>query len=78
MKPHRGLVEDWYIQSFDKEKAQSMYPGEDLGLGYIIRGRVLHLSSWSGGNTSWVMFRDGNEIETRNSKYTLGKPLGAL
>lgn len=75
MKPYRGMIEDWFIHEFDKDEAKKLYPDEDLGLGYMICGRLMQLSPWPGGHTSWVVKRNGNEIETRNSRYTLGKPL---
>lgn len=75
-KPHRGTIEDWFEEPFDKELVRSVY-GEDPGLGYFIRGWcIAHpiFGTSSSFHTSWVVKRKGNEIETRNSKYTLGTP----
>ena len=76
-KPHKGIINDWWEVPFDKDIVRSHYD-EDPGLGYFIRGRVYgHVlyGSTSSFHTSWVVSRNGSEIETRNSRYTLGAPL---
>ncbi len=75
-KPHMGLVEDWWQEHFDNDEVQKMY-NEKPGLGYIIRGTCIRHPKFGTSthfNTSWVVKHDGNEIETRNSRYTLGTP----
>lgn len=49
--------------------------GGDLGLGFFIVGDSLDHPVFGAGpiRTSWVVSEDGNEIETRNSRYTLGR-----
>jgi len=63
-KPHKGTIINWYKQEYS----------EDLGLGYVIRGISLDHPDFGPGamRTSWVVAHEGNEIETRNSRYTLG------
>jgi len=63
-KPHMGTINNWF-----KQECPS-----DLGLGYAIEGMSLDHSYFAGGRmrTSYVVKHEGNEIETRNSCYTLG------
>lgn len=51
--------------------------GEDDGLGYVVTGRIQRFG-WSIGHTSYVVARNGAEIETRNTRYVLvgGDPEG--
>lgn len=60
-KPHKGTIRHW-------EK----HPCRD-GLGYCVYGVVKGHPQWGEGfiRTSFVVKRDGNEIETNNSRYTL-------
>lgn len=58
-KPHRGTIRDWTTRS------------SPLGLGFCVEGaigsrRVL---------TTSIVRRDGDEVETLNWRYTLGKQL---
>src|SRR4051812_45481750 len=66
MKPHKGTLNGWFEQPC----------GDEYGLGYLIRGRFMDHPDFAGqfGHTSYVVKRDSNEIETRNSRYTLGTP----
>jgi hypothetical protein len=64
-KPHRGTIENWRHV--------------DLHEGYVIVGRFTD-HPWlrkHGGEsmTSLVVSKNGNEIETLNSRYTLGAVL---
>lgn len=61
-KPHKGRIEDWFeIAVSDK--------------GNVIFGRAVGHPDFDGEDirTSFVVKRDGDEIETRNSRYTLGR-----
>ena len=62
-KPHRGSLENW----------RRMECGVDQGLGYYIVGIFMGHPSFTGeyGHTSYVVAHEGDEIETRNSRYTL-------
>jgi len=64
-KEHKGIIEDWYEHPCSH------------GLEYYICGTSMSHPKFSGGwfHTSWVVKKDGDEIETRNSRYTLGKPI---
>ena len=63
-KPHLGTLDDWWMADANH------------GLDYIIRGKFVGHPQFDGlyGHTSYVVKREGNEIETRNSRYTLGTP----
>lgn len=60
-KPHKGKIESWQRKECER------------GLGYYITGRFVDHPQFAGewGHTSWVEKHDGQEIETRNSRYTL-------
>lgn len=63
MKPHRGRIEDW-VQS------------KCIG-GSIIVGTCVDHPQFGTSNTfhtSLLVSNDGHEIETLNSRYTLGTP----
>lgn len=64
-KPHFGTINNWSESHMTSR-----------GLGYIIMGESDGHPQFSGGPiyTSYVVKRDGDEIETRNSRYTLGTP----
>lgn len=67
MKPYKGRIEHW-----------GKRPCPGYGIGYYIVGRFVDHPQFAGetGHTSWVEKHNGNEIETRNSRYTLvGDPL---
>ena len=67
-KPHKGSIKNW-------SKIET-----DNGLGFYIKGIFVDHPSLTDGysQTSWVVAQDGNEIETRNSRYTLiGEEAGA-
>lgn len=62
-KPHYGRVIDWGWTKSTKQ-----------GLGYQIEGRFERFW-WQSCTSSYVVARNGNEIETANSRYTLhGEP----
>jgi hypothetical protein len=70
MKPHRGTLKNWVpvpVASID-----------GTGLGYMICG-IFHGHPWlhgADGHTSVVMVLrpEINEIETRNSRYSVEQP----
>ncbi len=64
-KPHRGTISEWYPASCED------------GLGYLIFGVSVDHPEFAGRDmhTSYIVKHDGNEIETRNSRYTLGDPV---
>jgi len=61
-KPHKGRLSEWRIID---------WYGRD-----IVVGRFLDHEEFAThrGHTSWIVRRLGNEIETRNSRYTLEGP----
>lgn len=63
-KPHYGTINNWHERITEG------------GLGYIVIGLSDGHPQFDGGPiyTSSVIARAGNEIETRNSRYTLGQP----
>lgn len=65
-KPHKGTIDHWH-----KEEWPTIG-----GLGYVIVGRSAGHPQFDGRviHTSYVVAKAGDEIETRNSRYTLGKP----
>lgn len=69
-KPHKGVIEDWEIQDIDMDK----YPEFHNTLGFVVSGRPISHPDFEGWmRTSIVLKREGSEIETYNSRYTLGK-----
>lgn len=62
MKPHKGIIHGWYAQNIENS--------------YIIWGRSEGHPQFNSRfiHTSLVIKRVGNEIETLNSRYTLGQP----
>lgn len=78
-KPHKGTIQNWYKFYLTEEVKQSCRDnyGEEPGLGYIILGTAIQhpqFGTTSGFSSSWVVKHKGNAVETRNSRYTLGKP----
>lgn len=65
LKPHKGTIENW-AKLFCTEQ----------GLGYVVYGNSVDHPEFGGRQirTSWVVKHEGTEIETRNSRYTLGVP----
>lgn len=63
-KPHKGTIDQWF-----KLPCTS-------GLGYMICGDSVDHPEFGGGDirTSYVVKHEGSEVETRNSRYTLGNP----
>ena len=63
-KPHHSRIDGWY-----EHPAQG-------GLGYRVNGMFMDHPQLKGYNahTSFVVARNGNEIETNNSRYTLLNP----
>ena len=61
-KPHRGTIKNWCRVGTSTG-----------GLGYYIQGTIAGHSTLPDGliNTWNVLKHEGNEIETRNSRYTL-------
>jgi len=70
-KPHNGIITDW----------QKFYTHGDDGEvdGYVIVGVSVGHERFDGRcmRTSSVVAQQGDEIETLNSRYTLGDPLQA-
>lgn len=66
-KPHKGTVENW-IKWPTSQK--------NCGLGYMIVGDSIGHPQYDGIaiRTSYVVKHEGDEIETKNSRYTLGRP----
>lgn len=67
-KPHKGRIEQW-------EKVTYTFPEEPART--LVWGLFVDHPEWmenSYGHTSYIVAQDGNEIETRNSRYTLGEP----
>ena len=62
-KPHKGTIDEWV-----KIRA---------GIGYFIVGISIDHPQFAGQemHTSYVVSHVGDEIETRNSRYTLGEEL---
>lgn len=80
-KPFKGTVKSWWKVSFDIDKARAMYPEEDVGLGYYIRGMVKDHPQFGTSrsptfHTSYVVSHneETGEIVTRNSRYLLEGP----
>ncbi len=72
-KPHKGIIDHWYIEEFNKDDYPDLLPN----LGYVIRGVPWNHPEFA--NCSWIrtsaiVKHDGNEVETLNSRYTLGEP----
>jgi hypothetical protein len=65
-KPYKGNIRDWTICPFDSTRYLFAQPT----LGYTVRGRF-ETSSNKLRITSAVVRRQGFEIETLNSRYTL-------
>lgn len=65
-KTHRGRITEW--RRHDDPLAK--------GLGYIIVGLFVDHERFAGrrGFTSYIVAHEGNEVETRNSRYTLEGP----
>lgn len=66
-KPHKGTIESWF---------KWPRPPSGYGLGYVIVGHSVCHPEFGGGpiRTSLVVKHEGSEIETLNSRYTLGRP----
>jgi hypothetical protein len=62
-KPHFGRIDQWQIVSY--------FGGKKLILGKFLDHPRLAGRS---GHTSDIIKRNGNEVETRNSRYTLLNP----
>lgn len=62
-KPYKGSISDWEERRISPRR----------GLGYLIVELFVDHPQFAGkfGFTSDVIAREGNEIETRNSRYTL-------
>lgn len=71
-KPFKGIIYHWKKQWFDSTELLEKY-GEDGGLGYYIVGyRTSIRRLGTIFSTSYVVKElDNNQIETRNSIYTL-------
>jgi hypothetical protein len=64
-KPHKGRIEQW---------SKVTYPSEGVTLVWGLFDGHPNFSGYH-GHTSYIVSQEGNEIETRNSRYTLGEPL---
>lgn len=77
-KPHKGTIESWRKIKLTKEEISycSKIYGEKCGTYYIFGTCINHpeFGTTNMFRSSWIVKRRGNEIETRNSRYTLGKP----
>ena len=75
MKLYKGTIDSWYTVGVPKS-FNSKY---GVNEGYVVHGRSVDHPQFGGGaiRTSIVMSRDGNEIETLNSRYTLGAEYGS-
>lgn len=69
-KPHHGVIRHW-----SKMPCHS----NEGSLGFYIVGLFQDHPDFAKryGHTSYVVSMDGNEIETRNSRYTLVEPAPA-
>ncbi|CAB4200412.1 hypothetical protein UFOVP1339_43 [uncultured Caudovirales phage] len=67
-KPHKGTINSWLKWELPASQGNQ-------GLGYVIIGDSVDHPEFGGGpiHTSWVVSHEGSEIETRNSRYTLGR-----
>lgn len=79
-KPHKGVIEGWYKAPITEDVKKLIVEkyNESPGIGYLICGKCINhpiFGTSYGFHTSWVTRRKGNEIWTRNSRYTLGTPL---
>lgn len=65
-KPHKGTIENWFVWQIPESLDH---------LGYVIVGDSVDHPQFAGEviRTSVVVGRIDNEIETRNSRYTLGR-----
>ena len=63
-KPHNGRIEDWTRVPCDH------------GAGFFVVGRFVDHYRLAGleGHTSWAVALEGDQLETRNSRYTLVGP----
>lgn len=78
-KMHMGRIENWRKIKLTKDQKDSCFEhyGERPGLGYYIGGTCINhprFGTTKMFTSSWIVKRKGNEIETRNSRYTLGCP----
>lgn len=64
-KSHKGTIDKWYKAQRDSDKAWFIY-------GYFIEHPTLPRNRLC--STSRVVNQYGNEVETLNSRYTLGTP----
>lgn len=63
-KPHKGCIDKW--------RKDWIRPDIRKGLGYMVVGTSVGHPEFVGWiHTSYVVKHVGNEIETRNSRYTL-------
>lgn len=67
MKPHKGFIQNWFIVH------GSGNPVLEHGLNYRIIGRFVNHPKWPGirSHTSWIVRRNGREVETEHSRFTL-------
>lgn len=72
MKPYKGKIYHWAKTPIVRVKELELEYGESMGLGYFIVGFTTETPRLGSRiRTSWVVKHEGNEIETRNSRYTL-------
>lgn len=64
-KPHKGSINNWTKKLIPKSEG-------DYGLQFKIVGVPIDHPQYQWAlQTSYVVAQEGNEIETRNSRYTL-------
>lgn len=70
-KPLLGFIDEWHIA----EAFQPLVIDGDKYWNYVI-GRFRDHPTFAGrfGHTSAIIKRDGNNVETLNSRYILGTP----
>lgn len=76
MKPHKGTINNWkivYVDTTLLENLETMDKDMRGSLGFYIYGTNPNpRHTWI--RTSLVVKHEGNEVETLNSRYTLGIP----
>lgn len=71
LKPHYGVIENYEIHYVDAKYLDPEFPPNER---FIVWGNCESRFNGRRMHTSLVIKREGNEIETLNSRYTLGEP----
>lgn len=66
-KPHKGVINDWSVT-----EEQDPYLAPEMR-GTLVQGEIVSSGDPKRIRTSMLIDIKGNEIETKNSRYTLGK-----